>query len=363
MQVFSSRFGIYCLPVLILFFSLLPARVHANGETARLYISPHGSDSAPGTSTESPLATLLRAIQIGTQQPESGATTIIVMPGVYINQKVVITTLNQPLSIVPFDRTQPPIFSGGGEGTWMQVNISSGRLVPLTIEGIEVRRYQTAVSLNGNRNIPERWLGGVKLIGNRFVDIGSALAEQRPSTAAIRLVNARNSLIQNNQFRNIVNIRDCALLHAIYLAHMSINNVIDSNTFDGGCGDTIKVRDLSNHNRVLKNHFLNQRSNTLMIDSYCDKQVRSDCTKTGGECPSWGNIFENNTYTEPVAQLVRTITFASPVLSDLTRICPPFPADQKRITESMTIMSQRLPSFRQSRAATDRCNGTSLCAL
>jgi hypothetical protein len=89
------------------------------------------------------------------------------------------------------------------------------------------------------------------------------------------------------------------LLHAIDLASGSSGNVIESNSFDGGCGVTLKVRDASSENTFVGNRFRNQAADALFTDSYCDEDRGVACTKLERECPSWNIRLQGNVYDPP----------------------------------------------------------------
>lgn len=210
------------------------------------------------------------------------------------------------------------------------------KLVSLTITGMEVVSYQSAVSINGNRNNLDAWIGGVKLQKNRFSRIGSFLVGQKPATAAIRLVNARSVLIESNEFRSIRNITNCGGMHSVYMAHNSIDNRVVRNYFADGCGETIKVRDGSNNNIVELNRFALQEGSALMLDSYCDSSTGAECTKTEPECPSWNNVFRENTIEGVRPASNKRITGARRAAQNLPTSCVDNRGGSDRISEERT---------------------------
>lgn len=299
-----------------------------------LYVAPNGNDSNSGTEQAQPLQTLKRALALYESSEGIGHTRIVIATGIYKGERVKIKRLSSPLTIEG-DTNNRPVFLGTGDGTWLMVDSSEGKILDLSIVGIEVRDYQSAISLNGDRRHPERWLGGVRILQNKFVSIGSLREGQRPATAAIRLVNARSNLIRDNEFERIRNLVSCGGMHSIYMASMSSDNQVIGNRFVDGCGDTIKVRDESNANRVEKNRFERQEGASFFLDSFCDKQIRDDCTKPEGECPSWGNVFDHNFIGGLGNTNKKTVT-ARKIASDLSTICPPPPLDQIRIRDTGT---------------------------
>ena len=260
------------------------------------FVSESGSDQASGETVEHAWATLANALKRALSMPQAEQVTIAVLPGEYRDQHIRLKwpSAAPRITVRAFDPASPPSFDGSGKGAWLVVEALDGpRHLGLTIDGLHIRSYQTAISLNGNGNKEESFLSDGMIANNRFERIGSRLPGQNPSTAAIRLVNARDIIIERNDFISIVNDQKCALLHAIYLAHYSSSNLVDGNTFRDGCGATVKVRDDSGSNRIVDNRFEKQRGKALLLDAFCDLSNRPECAKQ--ECPSWANLFARNT--------------------------------------------------------------------
>jgi parallel beta-helix repeat protein len=178
---------------------------------------------------------------------------------------------------------------GGNGGTWLSLHAGSG-LSNIRISGLEITNYQTAISFNGQRENTTQWNGGNIIKDNIFSNIGQiSKPDAKPSTAAIRLVNSDHNLITNNRFINIKNNDKCALLHAIYVAHDSTDNIIENNFFKDSCGDAIRLRDSSNNNIIRKNVFQMAWAKSPISEWHCDKKIRTDCTKKTGEYPSISN--------------------------------------------------------------------------
>ncbi|GAB1579137.1 hypothetical protein [Bordetella petrii] len=271
----------------------------ASARVLSLYVAPNGSMSADGTKKEQAVPTLARAIEIAKQrlQPDVSAVEVHVAPGVYKDQQLKLagTPGGLPLSLLGAagkDNARPQ-FQGKGEGTWLSYSSNKHDKNSLKVSGFEVSNYRTAISLNGSRKNKDSWNGGHEITNNVFMKIGQSSEAVRPSTAAIRLVNSRNNKIVGNTFNEIRNVQQCNLLHAVYVAHYSSGNLISNNTFDGGCGAVIKVRDASNGNKIVQNKFLNQELEAVQ-DSFCDKSKSSMCTRETPECPSWDNVVESN---------------------------------------------------------------------
>lgn len=177
----------------------------------------------------------------------------------------------------------------------MTLKPRAGKPSNIHIKHIEVINYETAIDVRGNRNDPLIWAGGLTIRDNRFANIGDiARADAPPSTAAIRLVNSDHNVIEDNQFTHIRNNKLCGLLHAIYVAHGSTENLIAGNTFEDSCGDAVRFRDDSGDNIVRANKFIDAWSRSPVSDWFCNPAQRSNCTKKEDECPSYNNLIEKN---------------------------------------------------------------------
>lgn len=290
-----KTFSLLLTSITIIFVTSLcgTGSVHAAGEPLNLYVSPKGDDGANGHSEGKPLKTLGKALGVYASSCDSRSTRITLAAGSYGKEQLTLRRVPCPLEITSAGGYAR--FDGGGDGTWFTLATPGAKQVDLTISGMEVMAYQTAISINGNRNDPEGWIGGVKLKKNRFVRIGSFREGQAPASAAVRLVNGRSVVIEGNEFLMIRNLTHCTGMHSIYLAHFSSDNRIVGNSFVDGCGETIKVRDSSNNNVVERNRFSQQEGSALLLDSYCDTSAGAECTKAEPECPSWNNVFRDNT--------------------------------------------------------------------
>lgn len=265
-----------------------------------IHLRADGDNQADGLTDATAVASLQVAIDLALAKagPSDDSFRIRVSPGDYIAQRAMIPGVpdSRPLVITSDegDRARPR-FDGGGEGgTWLMLKSASGKPTRLTVAGLEIANYVTAISLNGSRTSESTSNSHNVIRNNVFRNIGQiAFPSGKPSTAAVRLVNSDNNEIRGNRFINIRNITGCPALHSIYIAHYSTDNRISQNVFDGGCGAAIKVRDASNNNRIDNNDFLNQEQ-PVLLDSFCDKNTRDDCTKEKVECPSWNNKFYGN---------------------------------------------------------------------
>lgn len=190
-----------------------------------------------------------------------------------------------------------PSFNGHRQQlTWLRIISTNGFGTSVTISRLKIKNYVTAISIEGDREDPNKFNAENKILNMRFENIGQTSPTSPPSTAVIRLVNSRANEILDNTFLNIKNVKDCSLLHTIYLAHHSSDNSIQHNSFTNFCGSAIRVRDNSNRNTVRLNSFTDIRNEQLMDQWFCDKSLRQDCTKKQPEQYSHSNIFEMNKF-------------------------------------------------------------------
>lgn len=265
-----------------------------------VYLAPSGRDDRTGTQPDGAVATLARAAEVARSALVKGRhVTILVASGTYSRQSLNLDGAvlgDAPLTIRAAGAERPVFDGEGAVSTWLVLRAAAGRPTRLDVEGLEIRNYLTAISLNGDRNRDDGWNGSVRIANNVFANIGSAYSTTgKISTAAIRFVNSRGNAIENNHFVGIRNRDRCGALHAVYVAHSSSDNRIVGNTFEDVCGAVIKVRDGSNDNLVARNQFSLSKGVFAFLDGFCDQGVRDDCTKPTQECPSWGNRFEENT--------------------------------------------------------------------
>lgn len=272
----------------------LPITVHAQG--IAVYVASDGVDTNSGASPESAVASLTRALQLAIRQAGPSGAEVRVAPGIYRGQRNVLRLKEgpPPITIRPADAMQRPVFDGEtNRGTWLRVLAQVPMKLPLTIEGMDVRRYSTAVSIEAPSEsfADQQGVSAVKVVSSHFEDIGSL--ESPPSTAALRFVGISDSIVKGNSFLRVRNVGDCSLLHPIYMAHGSSRNRIEGNSFDDNCGVAIKLRDASNENQIVDNEFRRQTLPAVFQDWYCDATKRKDCERKD-ECPSWSNRIAGN---------------------------------------------------------------------
>lgn len=284
--------SIHCL---IFFICWIPVLVSAEA----VFVSPLGDDTSDGRSQSRPVRSVLKAMQLASVRAVDGEVSVYFLPGSYGSQTIEVGGASDaPLHISLVGNaigTERAEFDGSrGNSTWLIFRGHRRSKTSLTIRGFFVRNFRVAIQFLGDRFDSEFWSANNVIEQNEFHYIGQQLPGVAPSFAAISLINTRDTVISENRFVHVFNIEKCGGMHAIYLAGGSSNNSITGNVFDGGCGDTIKVRDRSNLNRIERNTFRRQFGAALLVDSFCDRRRQSECEDSRQECPSWGNIFRDN---------------------------------------------------------------------
>jgi hypothetical protein len=268
-----------------------------------IHLAVKGNDRNDGASEQRPVATLGTAVKLAAaQSAKTGEDmTIVVAPGIYRNQTLLLTdqSIRGKLTIAgtSAQAADYPAFYGDGAGTWLRYDGRAGRDTGLTIRNLRIVDYGTAITLNGDRDNPEGYNRGTVISDNVFARIGSTSGKGK-STAALRLVNSRENIIEKNYFHTIRNypVTSCPGLHAIYVAHTSFGNKIERNKFDDFCGSAIKLRDKSGDNQILRNSFTTSDRAAAIEEWFCDLSKNAECTKKTGECPSTGNIASSNSF-------------------------------------------------------------------
>jgi len=300
-----------------------------------IYMGPTGSDIHDGSMPDRAVLSLGKALELANEAPDPDVRVvrITVAPGIYRGQTATTAGMAGGRGIIiASDDPQKgrPVFDGeGNDGTWLILNNASGRPTNITIAGLEIKNYLTAISLNGNRDVRDASNGGNVIRDNIFRNIGqSSWFSSTHSTAAVRFVNSDDNIVAGNTFINIRNKRKCHLLHSLYIAHDSTRNTVSENLFQNSCGDAIRFRDGSNDNRIVNNTFTDAWEKNPASDWYCDPSKRSDCTKVSGECPSKNNLFEGN---RVVVIKLKPANLFMAYGADATEKCPASPGDQRAV--------------------------------
>jgi hypothetical protein len=217
---------------------------------------------------------------------------INVDPGVYSGESIVLRPPDtlRSLSIAG----EKAVFDGiANQATFLRLIGIVGRPTRISISGITIRRYKTAILLYGSREERARWNSDNVIRGIAFEDIGARAADS-PSTAVIGLFNSRRNTIEGNTFVRVYNTTGCGAMHALYLAHFSSENSIKRNWVEQPCGDPVRLRDASDNNVAENNGFANAAHHAYFTEWFCDRRRQANCTKLSGECPPLGNVFRQD---------------------------------------------------------------------
>jgi hypothetical protein len=318
---------------LILIFLFLAAQVHAEKIVYMDDVEVEGT----GISLESPLNNL-RSFQLKVRElliAAPGQDIILkIAPGSYVGESQFVTWTeteidpNIQIVIEALDPNDPPIFDNLGSNSGLRLFTLNYTKGPsnITLRGLHLKNWVNGVGFAGQRESDSLTNSNNKVLNCIFENIGnkyfspkipiSCSATKPCSTglsclegicrptgfSAISLVNSDNNTISWNKFINVENIGSG--VHGIYAAHNSQNNSITHNIFDVSNGSMVKLRDSSDNNLIYANDFKNSTSDAVPSTEhwYCERAVRSDCTKTDlvgqpvGECPSSNNRFELNSY-------------------------------------------------------------------
>ncbi len=128
-----------------------------------IYLSTKGDDKASGLKENEPVGTLPAAVRraISAESRPGEHVRILAGGGVYQGQGVTIRDMppDRPLTISAKDG-EKPVFDGAGKvRTWLVLDSSTGKPTRLTVHGLEVTNYVTAISLNGDRASTDMWNG------------------------------------------------------------------------------------------------------------------------------------------------------------------------------------------------------------
>lgn len=280
------------------FILLAPVLCHASNyyestDTANIHVWPYAFQ---GNMTRTSLQQAIEYSYLNLA-PNITSVNFLIHEGTYIKQAAILnpkqgikynfTSIPNEQSLPTFDGFQKPL-------TWLKIISSHGSGSNVAISRLNITNYATAISIEGDRENIDNFNADNVITHMHFENIGQSSLSSPPSTAAIRLVNSHNNKITYNTFNNIKNIQNCNLLHSIYLAHNSSDNLIQHNTFSNFCGSAIRIRDNSNRNIATLNSFTEDKKVQLMDQWFCDKKLRNDCTKTHSESPSNANTFTEN---------------------------------------------------------------------
>jgi hypothetical protein len=276
-----------------------------------LYMSPYGSKSASGLTMREAVPTLNEVqSRLKTHKPDMDVEVrILHVRDKPYTDKVVQWTYSSPTHTITFmpsdyqpgatfyDISGRPVFDGGGSPDYLFYFTSAkGQKTNLAFYYLQIQRYHRGgIALVGSREDPAGWNGYNRVYGCYFYQLGNKHTGQ-PGDAygGVSTWNSRHNTIKNNHFVALENIGNtceddgtspCApLIHGVYLAHRSNNNLVTENRFQDISGDPIRLRNYSNYNQILSNKFWRTG----------DRALISTWNARNTECRSWQNEFRSN---------------------------------------------------------------------
>ncbi len=265
----------------------------------KIYVKTGGNDQHNGRSVNTAVASISRAYAIvkATLKQQHTNAEILLAPGTYVNQRVVMDWYmpHHTITIKPINNTQPkPLITS--TPTWKMaafkiVTRAQGERTNFIFKNLKFKHMYGAITFSGNREMHQA--------SSSYNIIDSCEFDNTGMTAfsTIGIVNSQyNQLINNqfiNQFRHIGGTTD-GLLHAIYIAHNSKNNLIKNNYFENCDGDPIRVRDTSHNNVITKNTFTRCGTKASVSEWFCNADFHRNCTKKSAECPSYNTLVQDN---------------------------------------------------------------------
>ncbi|MFE0838835.1 right-handed parallel beta-helix repeat-containing protein [Achromobacter insolitus] len=302
---------------------------YAGSGTLNIYVSPKGADTASGLRADAPVATIGRVQEVVAKSAQGhDEVRVQFAAGVYRGQGVEWQTFPGIWTrFVPEKEGAKVVFDGQGGKHSVFFKASPGipsrtsapvsmklDFTGLTIqnycEGLSFQSWADSVRRPGGRDVVVMHTT-FNNIGSKFDPVRRAQLPRGSCTAALRLQGVGYGKIENNVFRNIINVmqKDTALkrygpghLHAIYISNISQKNIISSNRFDNFSGDPVRIRDSSDGNLVVGNVFgaavEEKGAGTVHAISqwYCNKNVPACLQRNDArmECPSEGLELRGN---------------------------------------------------------------------
>lgn len=285
--------------------SVALASTESTATHKKLFLAVDGSDDNNGD-FENPLKTLMKAFELAEKDIASRDVTIYVSPGTYDNQYSYITkeegtSPEYNLTVTAYDPADRPIFDGNGETfAFFRLHGSWNKKTNLHFSNLIVQRYNEGITFTGVRNGGYNSHNSIKRCVFRQIGSYHSQGGSGKAYAVVRITNSRNNLFENNYFADNRNLTaEANLLHSLYFAHESHNNIVQYNTFVNISGDPIRFRDYSNNNTVLLNKYIEQeypKTNRFVSTWYCEFAIRDDCTSDRPECPSESNVVKQNRF-------------------------------------------------------------------
>lgn len=254
-----------------------------------LYVAPDGDDGRTGASPAEAVRTLGRAqdlLKSRTMSDSERQIAVKFAPGRYSGMGVTWDFV-APGRVILFEphayqRGRSTVFIDG-QGSdvdrffLLRVTTPTARgatlQTSLVFRGLDISNYCEGISLGDWKSKAN--VSGNVIEDNRFLRIGSKY--QTPSVlpdgrrlptgacvAAIRLQQASGNIVRGNAFQDIENLpaKSTAaakygplLLHSIYIANNSSDNLIEGNRFERFSGSPVRIRAQSDNNRIVDNTF------------------------------------------------------------------------------------------------------------
>lgn len=297
-----------------------------------IYISPDGFDSYNGGRPDSAVKSLVRVKSIfeaSTDIKSGDAVNVLFMPGKYYGLSVVWNVFKAGVAINfrPYRDGDVVVIDGeGGDGKFFSLNLKSSPLVSGRVKtGIYFKRihllnYCEGISFgdwNSDVVVTDNKIEGVifENIGSKYdpltKTVNGVSMKNGSCVAAVRLQRAQKNVLLKNKFVNIENLLQKKtvvgkygpyLMHAIYIADDSSDNIIRGNKFQNFTGSPIRIRNRSDRTRIFDNSFENPvyvsspnegYSMKAVSQWYCNEAV-GDCIHKDPECPSLGTVLNGN---------------------------------------------------------------------
>jgi hypothetical protein len=283
----------------------------------RVYLDPTGSDANDGRSPTSAVQSLAQVQRVIAAARPASDVEVRIKQGTYVASPLEWTTYvpGRSITFLPIDYDYGegvtgfagrPIFRGNGSaGFWFRATLPSGDSggdTRLRFYYLQVERYSsggimfdggTAESVAGLMRSRTAGMNGNTVYGMHFRLIGSKHVPSGVGFGALDLVNARNNVIQLNQFAQIENRSasgEAELVHGVYMAHHSSGNKVRDNRFTKVSGDPIRTRNKSGDNQIFRNIFVRSGFKAFFSDWFISA-AKSHQTR---ECESRGNSFYAN---------------------------------------------------------------------
>jgi hypothetical protein len=282
-----------------------------------VYLDPGGSDVADGRTPGTAVKTLNRAQAILTAAAPESEVEVRIGQGRYVAPQVTwrFYVPGHRVSFLPADYEEGdgigdiagrPVFeSDGSAGYWFTARLPTGhpggatnlRFVYLQVEDYSSGGLQFYGGIKTNEDgisVPAtEGVDGNAVYGMMFRDLGSAHNPASVGYGGINTWNSSGNRIENSHFVANENAgADAGLIHGIYFAHYSQNNVVRGNRFERISGGPMRTRDDSNGNDF-GNRFI--RAGTAYYSEwFCDSECVADNPGHARECASHANLFHEN---------------------------------------------------------------------